>query len=108
MACAKAKTCKVEFKVSVPAGVEHVYVCGSVKGLGEWELKDALELTYCETCGKFTGSKMLPVDTTFEFKVLADKSWAAVEKGLWHEDLPNHTYTATKGLVVEVGVSNFN
>ena len=108
MACAKAKTCKVEFKVSVPAGVEHVYVCGSVKGLGDWEVKVALELTYCEACGKFTASKMLPVDATVEFKVLADKSWDSVEKGLWHEDLPNHSFIVEKGLVVEVGVCNFN
>ena len=99
---------KVEFKVSAPLDVEAVYVCGSVKGLGDWDVKKAVELKKCPECGKFVVTKMLPLGETVEFKVLADKTWDAIEKGSAGEELTNHSFIAEKGLVVEVEVSKFN
>ncbi len=99
---------KVEFKVSAPEGVNTVYVCGSVKGLGDWDVKKAVELKKCPECGKFVVTKMLPLGETVEFKVLADKNWDSVEKGASGEELTNHSFIAEKGLVVEVDVVKFN
>ena len=50
---------------------------------------------------------MLPAGETVEFKVLAGKTWDAVEKGDTGYELENHSFIAAKGLVVEVEVVNF-
>lgn len=100
-----AKTCKVTIKVT--ANVEKLFIVGSTKNLGAWDAKKAVELELCAECGAFVTTKQFDVDSVVEFKVLAAKDWAAVEKGMWGEELENHTFTAAKGEVVEVGVSNF-
>lgn len=105
---AACKNTKVEFKVSVSQDVEHVYVVGSVKALGEWDATKAVELEKCEECGKFTVSKLLPVGETVEFKVLSSKTWDAVEKGNFGEDVENHSLIVEPKLTVEVTVAKFN
>ena len=97
---------QVTVKISVTANAEKVYVVGNAANLGAWDAKKAVELKAND--GKFEVSKKFDADAVVEFKVLAAKDWNAVEKGMWDEDLENHTFTATKGLVVEVGVDHFN
>lgn len=102
----KAAAAQVTVTIKVEANAEKVFVVGNTANLGAWDAKKAVELKAVEA-GKFEVSKKFDADAVVEFKVLAAKNWDAVEKGIWGEDLANHTFTATKGLVVEAGVSNF-
>ena len=97
---------KIEFLVKAPAQAE-VYLVGNVPALGDWNPAKGLKLTYCADCGCYTGSKLLPADTNVEFKVVAGKSWDAVEKGTWGEDVANHSFVAVKGTKVEIEVVRF-
>ena len=97
---------KIEFLVSAPVKDE-LYVVGNIPALGEWNAAKGVKLTYCAECGRYTASKLLPADTNVEFKVLAGKTWDAVEKGAWGEDVANHAFVAAKGTKVEVEVLNF-
>ncbi|MDE5715329.1 MAG: hypothetical protein K2I42_04275 [Anaeroplasmataceae bacterium] len=97
---------KVEFLVKAPAGND-LYLVGNVLALGEWNATKGVKLTYCDECGLYTASKLLPAGENIEFKVLAGKSWDAVEKGTWGEDVPNHAFVASKGIKVEVEVVRF-
>lgn len=99
-------TAQVTVKISVTANAEKVYVVGNATNLGAWDAKKAVELK--GENGKFEVSKKFDADAVVEFKVLAAKDWNAVEKGIWDEDLENHTFKASKGLVVEVGVDHFS
>lgn len=97
---------KVEFIVKAPLKDE-VYLVGNIKTLGEWDPEKGVKLTYCEECGCYQASKLLPIDTNVEFKVVAGKTWDAVEKGTWGEEVANHAFVVTKGTKVEVEVYNF-
>ena len=92
--------------IKVVSNASKLFIVGSTNNLGAWDAKKAVELKATEA-GKFEASKKFDANSTVEFKVLSAKDWEAVEKGIWGEDLANHTFTATKGLVVEVGVSKF-
>jgi len=96
---------KVTIKVVAPVG--EVYIVGSTKNLGAWDAAKAVKLEYCNECNAFFTTKMLPLGETVEFKVLSAKSWDSVEKGIWGEELQNHSFVAEKGLDVVVEVSNF-
>lgn len=97
---------KVEFKV-VAHNASKVFLCGSTANLGSWDPKGAVECEFCDKCGKFHASKMFKEGEVVEFKVLKDKTFDAVEKGAWGEELANHSFVASKGLVVEVEAVNF-
>ncbi len=97
---------KVVIKVAAPAAKE-LYVVGNVASLGAWNPSKAVKLEFCSECGKYSVAKMLPAGEAVEFKVLAAKSFDAVEKGAYGEELQNHSFVAEKGLVVEVEVVNF-
>ena len=104
----KKTTCaaaQVTAKITVNANADKVYVVGNTENLGSWDAKKAVALKAVD--GKFEVSKKFDANAVVEFKVLAAKDWEAVEKGIWNEDLENHTFTATKGLVVEIGVDHF-
>ena len=95
---------KVEFFVKAPAGL-NLYLVGNVSALGEWDASKAVKLTYCDECGNYTLSKLLPAGENVEFKVLSAKSWDAVEKDVWKNDVPNHAFVVAKGSKVEVEVN---
>ena len=97
---------KIEFLVKAPQN-EELYLVGNIPALGEWNPTKGVKLSYCKECGKYTVSKLLPVDTNVEFKVLAGKTWDAVEKGNWGEDVANHAFVAAKGTKVEIEVLSF-
>ncbi len=97
---------KVGFKV-VAKNASKLYLVGSTQNLGEWNPAKAIELEYCDKCQTFSTSKLFKEGETVEFKVLKDKSYDAVEKGWQGEEITNHTFVASKGLVVEFEVFNF-
>jgi len=91
-----AAAAQVTVKITVNANADKVYVVGNTENLGAWDAKNAVALKAVD--GKFEVSKKFDANAVVEFKVLAAKDWEAVE---------NHTFTATKGLVVEIGVDHF-
>ncbi len=97
---------KVEFLIKAPKEKE-LYVVGNVPALGDWNPEKGMKLTFCEECSCYTGSKLLPVDSNIEFKVVAGKDWNGVEKGQWGEEVSNHAFVAVKGTKVEVVVASF-
>ena len=44
----------------------------------------------------------------FEFKIINEKDWKGVEKGIWKEEISNHTYNLTKDAIIEDVIHNFN
>ena len=102
----KASNGQVTVTFKVAADVEKVYVVGNTQNLGAWDCKKAVELKKTAD-GKFEVAKKFDANSTVDFKVLSAKDWEAVEKGIWGEELQNHSFTAAKGLAVEVGVSKF-
>ena len=96
---------KVTVKFVVKANSERAYLVGSTDNLGAWNASKAVLLT--QENGVFTTSKQFEANANVEFKVLAAKSFDAVEKGAYGEEVANRTFTATKGLTVEVEVANF-
>jgi len=97
---------KVEFKV-VAKNTDKLYLVGSSDNLGNWNEKKAIKFDYCDKCQKFTTSKLFEEGETVEFKVLKDKTFDAVEKGNDFEEVANHSFVASKGLVIEFEVVNF-
>ena len=96
---------KVTVKFVVKANAKKAYIVGNTENLGAWDAKNAVALT--KEDGVFTLSKQFDADSNVEFKVLAGKTFDAVEKGVYGEELANRTFTATKGLKVEACVANF-
>ncbi|MBQ9124624.1 MAG: hypothetical protein IJY14_02920 [Acholeplasmatales bacterium] len=98
---------KVQIKVTTSANVNELYLVGNTSNLGEWNAENAVKLTYCDECKAYFTNKMLPAGEQVEFKVLAGKDWAFVEKGGYGEEVSNHVFTVEKGQVVEVVAYSF-
>lgn len=96
---------KVTVKFIVKANSKKAYLVGNQANLGNWDPAKAVELT--KEDGVFSLSKQFDENANVEFKVLASKTFAAVEKGENGEEIANRTFTATKGLKVNVYVANF-
>ena len=86
--------------------VEDLYILGSTKNLGAWDVKKAVKMNKLED-GSFELSKMLPEGEEVEFKILAAKEWSAVEKGIWNEEIENHKFVVAAGTKVSIDVYNF-
>ena len=97
---------KVEIRVNTNSASE-VYLVGSIPLLGGWNPEKAIQLEK-KGNGVFSTSKMLPTGQLVEFKVLAEKNWNRVEKGVYSEEVQNHVIAPEKGLVVEIDVARFN
>ncbi len=104
---AACKNTKVTFKVTCDANFAELYVCGNVAQLGEWTPAKAVKLVYNEETKCYEASKMLPVDSHVEYKVLAAKDWASVECHNDGNEAANHSFVAVKGHVEEVHVACF-
>ncbi len=98
---------KVEIVVKTVASKE-VYIVGSTPSLGAWTPEKAVKLEYSEEDHAFHIAKLLPLGVMVQFKVLADKSWEAVEKGWYEEEVENHILTPQKDLVVTVEIPRFS
>ena len=89
-----------------PEAVEGLYILGSTKNLGAWNLAKAVAMEKTSD-NSYELSKMLPEGEEVEFKILSAKDWSAVEKGIWNEEIENHHFVVEKGLEVSIDVYNF-
>ena len=99
------KKCRVIFYAHPRESVEEMYLCGVNHASGEWHPEQSTRMKWTEN--GWRAIKILPVGEPFEFKVLCAKSWTAVEKGIWGEEISNHVVVAEKGLVVHMDIPNF-
>ena len=98
---------KLQLLIYANVETEELYLVGNIKQLGAWDLKKAIKLTLCPKCGKYTVTKMLPKEEVVEFKVCKAQDWKFVEKGIWCEDIENHSFIVEKGLKVEIICHHF-
>ena len=96
---------KVEIKVET-AAASQLYIIGSSKSLGAWDINNAVEMKKDEK-GIFSITKMMDPGEIVEFKVLKEKTWDAVEKGVYGQEIANHIISPQKGLVVNLEVARF-
>lgn len=107
MAEKKVSSTKIEFYITSVHEVKELYLVGSDFKLGAWDETKALKLEFVPEKNVFYASKMFPVGTTVEYKILAGKSWDNVEKGYYGEEIANRCFIVEKGLKVEATASNF-
>ena len=99
------RKCRV-YLYAIPAQpVEQLYICGDIHSAGSWDASIAKPMRLTEK--GWRAIKILPVGSEFSFKILRDQTWAAVEKGTWREEIPNHVIVAQKGLVVTMPIPTF-
>ena len=48
------------------------------------------------------------INDKIEYKVITNKSWNNVEKGIFAEDIQNHNFEAIKGHYEDIFVHSFN
>ena len=89
-----------------PEAVEELYILGSTKNLGAWNLAKAVKMEKVSD-SEYQLSKMLPEGEEVEFKILSAKEWTAVEKGIWNEEIENHKFVVEKGTEISIDVYNF-
>ena len=58
--------------------------------------------------GTFKAMKRFFINDKIEYKVIANKSWDNVEKGIFAEDIQNHNFEAIKGHYEDIFVHSFN
>lgn len=105
---AKTKTSTVSFKVVLDGPtVEKIYIVGSTPNLGSWDPKGAILLKK-DLDGNFVVNKRFPLDTEIQYKVLSEKNFDSVERGIWKEEIENHKVSASTSKVLsEIVVHNF-
>ena len=99
------KKCRVILYAIPAQPVEQMFICGEIHSAGEWDATLAKPMKLTDK--GWRAIKILPVGSTFAFKVLSDRNWDAVEKGTWREEIPNHVIVAEKGLVVTMPIPTF-
>lgn len=99
---------KITFEVllyEAAVDAQDVYVVGNIAELGGWDAGKGLKLAYKN--GKYTGSVNVLAGTTIEYKISNTLNWVGVEKGIWGEELCNHTVIANSDYTDVAGVSNW-
>ncbi|MCD2345298.1 CBM20 domain-containing protein [Clostridium guangxiense] len=75
---------------------EELYVCGNIKELGNWDIKNAFNLTTDENLyPSWKGTIALPIDTYIEFKFVSVGNDGTNENIIW-ENGENRAATITK------------
>lgn len=94
----KNNTVNFTFKVNNKTSYfgEKLYVCGNIEELGNWNIKNAFNLTTDENLyPSWKGTIALPIDTYIEFKFVSVGSDGSNENVIW-EDGENRASTVTK------------
>jgi|GEM_PF-2966995 len=94
----KKATVDFTFKVNNKTSYfgEKLYVCGNIKELGNWDIKNAFNLTTDENLyPSWKGTINLPADTYIEFKFVSVGNDGTNENVIW-EDGENRAATITK------------
>lgn len=85
---------------------ENLYICGNCAKLGNWNPEKAVPLKKTK-CGNFRLSRKFPVDSHIEYKLLAGKDWKYVEKGIYGEEIANHSQVVEGNTVSPVVITFF-
>ncbi len=96
----------VRFNITIPADTppaDQLYLTGS---FNDWNPADARYLL-TRSADLATGSWAFPHGQLIEYK-LTRGSWASVEKGPGHSEIPNYSVTVTPQLVVERKVATWS
>lgn len=98
----------VKFNVLVTStkDIANLYISGNILELGNWNLYHSVKMEKVNE-NLFTLDIRLPKGY-FEFKITNEKDWNGVEKGIWKEEISNHTYNLTKDAIIEDVIYNFN
>ena len=71
----------------------------------DWNPDKAIKMDYEN--GQFTLTEFYPRGFDLEFKITSNPGWEGVEKGMFGEEIENHSYTLDKDIVVEDIIHNF-
>ena len=101
-------TCAVTFTAVLNRAdlADKLYICGNDAKLGGWNAEKAVALTK-KGEGTFSKSIKLEKGSKIEFKILKAKCWDSVEKGMFGEEIVNHTVVADDKAEKQVVVYNF-
>lgn len=99
------RKCRVYLYAQPAQPQQQLYICGDIPSAGEWNAAIAKPMKLTDK--GWRAIKVLPVGSAFSFKILRDRTWAAVEKGTWREEIDNHVIVAQKGLVVTMPIPTF-
>ena len=102
-----AKYCMVKFFVKTNENVEDIYLVGNTKNFGFWDTKKATKMKKLED-GTFKALKRFLINEKVEYKVVINKNWNNVEKGIFNEDVQNHNFEAIKGHYEDIFVHSFS
>lgn len=106
MAEVKNKEVLVKFTVTLEGVTsDSLYVVGDNEKLGAWEIKKAVAMKKVDD-STFTLSKKFPEGIDISFKFLREKDFETVEKGMFCEEIENHTVNSNDK-VVSVVIYNF-
>lgn len=100
-------THRVKFIVDTKCKNKSLYLVGNTSSLASWDATKGLKMVYDKELGAYTLTKMILKDTLVEYKVCSGKNWKNVEKGMFKEELANHTIIAKKGAVSNIVVYNY-
>ncbi|MCL2062603.1 MAG: CBM20 domain-containing protein [Firmicutes bacterium] len=80
----------ISFNIGVPPTLtpEYIYICGNIEELGAWEPTRAIRVKRSKR-GTYGRTLRFPLGTEFEYKILSDTRWGAVEKGRYTEEIVN-------------------
>ena len=102
-----AKYCMVKFYVKTNENVEDIYLVGNTKNMGFWDVKKSTKMKRLED-GTFKATKRFLIEENVEYKVVANKNWENVERGMFKEEFENHSFQAIKGHYEDIFVHYFN
>lgn len=86
--------------------VNDLFVVGNIALLGMWEPKKGIKMKKVDK-NTYVASVKIPANTHMEFKIVREDSWYGVEKGIFTEEIPNHTYDIDGDLEVEDLIYSF-
>lgn len=77
-----------------------------ISNLGNWDLNKAILMNKLDD-NLFDITLAVEPGYKLEFKVLRDKNWNSIEKGIWNEEIKNHTYLIDDDMSVFDLIHNF-
>lgn len=77
-----------------------------VLSTNNWDITHALKMNK-EDENTFRSEILVPKNTHLEFKICKSNSWDDVEKGIWKEEIKNHSYHIIDDIIIEDLIHNF-
>lgn len=112
MACKNTNTATLKIIVKLGENAQlnqdEIFAIGNVDKLGNWEVENAVSLKYTKSLGGYSLRRTFNIGTEVEFKLLNAKSWNNVEKGIFTEEIKNHTVTVNEDTTLVIDVYHWN